>query len=120
MIDFEGFPFVVGWELTLACNLACRHCGSSAGVRRSSELTLEEALGLASQFQDLLVQEVHFTGGEPLLFAGWQSLARLLVRAGITVRMVTNGLLLTGDVAAQLKAAGVLHPEGRHRVRHSG
>ncbi len=43
---FEGFPFIVGWELTLRCNLRCKHCGSSAGAERLDELTLDEALAL--------------------------------------------------------------------------
>ena len=33
-------------ELTLACDLACRHCGSRAGRARPDELTTEEALDL--------------------------------------------------------------------------
>ena len=30
------------WELTTACNLRCKHCGSKAGAARDNELTLEE------------------------------------------------------------------------------
>ena len=55
-MSFEGFPFVVGWELTLCCNLRCAHCGSSAGYARGDELTLEESLGLCDQMPELLVQ----------------------------------------------------------------
>ena len=30
--DYRGFvPVHVVWELTLACNLKCSHCGSRAG-----------------------------------------------------------------------------------------
>ena len=33
-----GFrPYQVVWELTLACNMNCRHCGSRAGKPRPDE-----------------------------------------------------------------------------------
>jgi MoaA/NifB/PqqE/SkfB family radical SAM enzyme len=77
-MDFEGFPFIVGWELTLACNLRCEHCGSSAGLPRRDELTLAEALTICEQLPDLLVCEVDFTGGEPLVRPDWWKIAQKL------------------------------------------
>ena len=45
-----GFaPRACVWELTLACNLRCKHCGSFAGSKRDREMTLEENLALAVQ-----------------------------------------------------------------------
>lgn len=45
-----GFhPRACVWELTLACNLRCKHCGSFAGNRRERELDLEESLRVADQ-----------------------------------------------------------------------
>ena len=32
-------PICLTWELTYACNLACRHCLSSSGRRDPAELT---------------------------------------------------------------------------------
>jgi radical SAM protein with 4Fe4S-binding SPASM domain len=97
-MTFEGFPFVVGWELTLACNMRCGHCASSAGLPRSHELSLDEALELCDQFPALLIQEVDFTGGEPLLRTDWPKIAARLHELKIPVRMVTNGLLLKENV----------------------
>jgi radical SAM protein with 4Fe4S-binding SPASM domain len=103
---FEGFPLVVGWELTLACNLRCSHCASSAGTPRPDELTLDEALALCDQFPALLVREVDFTGGEPLLRQDWPQIAARLREFRIPMRVVTNGLLLE-ESAPQLKEAGI-------------
>jgi len=97
---FEGFPFIVGWELTLVCNLRCGHCASSAGLPRPNELSLEEALNICEQFPSLLVQEVDFTGGEPLVRRDWPQIAARLRELGIPVRMVTNGVLLEESVPA--------------------
>jgi radical SAM protein with 4Fe4S-binding SPASM domain len=105
-MTFEGFPLVVGWELTLACNLRCRHCASSAGSPRTGELSVKESLDICDQLPSLLVREVDFTGGEPLLHDGWPEIAARLAELGIPARMVTNGILLKESVP-QLKAAGI-------------
>jgi radical SAM protein with 4Fe4S-binding SPASM domain len=102
---FEGFPLIVGWELTLACNLRCRHCASAAGLPRANELTVEECLALCDQFPALLVREVDFTGGEPLLMPGWDLIAARLGELGITTRMVTNGIGISPAAVGRMKAA---------------
>lgn len=106
-MGFEGFPFIVGWELTLACNIRCRHCASSAGRPRDQELTPDQALSLCDQFPDLAVQEVDFTGGEPLLRQDWPQIAANLAGKRITTRMVTNGLGLSPDTVGQMRDVGL-------------
>jgi radical SAM protein with 4Fe4S-binding SPASM domain len=104
-MSFEGFPLVVGWEITLSCNLRCGHCGSSAGISRPDELSLEEALGICDQLPSLLVQEVDLTGGEPLLCANWPKIAGRLHELEIPVRLVTNGILLKDSAPLLLDVA---------------
>ena len=107
ILAFEGFPLIVGWELTLACNLRCSHCGSSAGLPRDNELTLKESLDICDQFPNLLVQEVDFTGGEPLLRDDWHLIAGHLNDLGITTQLITNGLALDPWTISKIKEAGV-------------
>jgi radical SAM protein with 4Fe4S-binding SPASM domain len=104
---FEGFPLIVGWELTLACNLRCRHCASSAGAPRDNELTIAECLAICDQFPELLVQEVDFTGGEALLKSGWEKIAKRLRDLRIQTRMITNGANLSPDTVALMKDSGL-------------
>ena len=104
---FEGFPLILGWELTLACNLRCKHCASSAGNRRPGELSREELLLVADQLPDLLVQEVVFTGGEPLLSPDLPAIGARLQQLGIRSGFVTNGTLLSRSVAAKLLESGI-------------
>lgn len=103
---FERFPIVIGFELTLACNLRCKHCASSAGHPRLNELSLDEILNVCDQFPDLLVQEVDFTGGEPLLRADWYRIATYLRKLNIPVRIVSNGVLLKDNIS-RLVDAGI-------------
>jgi len=104
---YEGFPLIIGWELTLACNLLCVHCGSSAGSARNNELTLDESLAICNQLPTLLVEEVNFTGGEPLLRPDWPAIVGHLNDLGIRTKILTNGLALKPDVVAELKNVGV-------------
>ena len=106
-MPFESFPHIVGWELTLACNLRCRHCASTAGLPRENELSLDECLAICEQFPTLIVREVDFTGGEPLLKRGWEKIATRVHELGIAARLVTNGVGLTPDTVARMKDAGL-------------
>lgn len=106
-MSFEALPLVIGWELTLSCNLRCRHCGSSAGSPRSNELTTKEALALCDQLPDLLVQEVDFSGGEPLLRPDWKEIAFRLKDLKIHTNILTHGLDLTVEKIKEISEAGI-------------
>jgi radical SAM protein with 4Fe4S-binding SPASM domain len=108
MVDFDGLPLVIAWELTLACNLRCKHCGSAAGLPRASELTTEEALSLCDQFPALLVQEVDFTGGEPLVRRDWPIIAARLGEHEIRTQIITNALALDADAVAEMRDVGIV------------
>lgn len=106
-MSFESFPFVVGWELTLACNLRCGHCASSAGAPRTRELTCEESLAICDQFPELLVDEVIFTGGEPLLNPHWFSIAARLRDWKIKTGVVSNAISITSDTVRRMQDCGL-------------
>jgi radical SAM protein with 4Fe4S-binding SPASM domain len=106
-MNFDGLPLAIAWELTLACNLRCRHCASSAGSSRAGELTLQESLDICDQFPDLLVQEVDFTGGEPLVREDWPLIAARLTGYGIRTQIITNGLALNQTIVDQMAGLGV-------------
>src|SRR6188508_818499 len=61
-VDRQTRPVYVVWEVTLKCDLACRHCGSRAGRERSDELTTAECLDLVRQMAELGVKEVTLIG----------------------------------------------------------
>lgn len=108
MKPFEGFPFVIGWEFTLECNLRCNHCGSSAGLPRDAELSTNECIKICDEFPALLVQEVNFTGGEPLLRSDLFEILSYLKQLEIPSKILSHGLSLTDKNIDRLTKAGVV------------
>lgn len=112
LVDRNGWrPRNVVWELTLACNLNCRHCGSRAGKARPDEMSLDECLVVADDLAALGAELVTLSGGEPTLMKGWDVLARRLADHGVLVNMVTNGVYRSGaardEIISRAKAAGM-------------
>jgi radical SAM protein with 4Fe4S-binding SPASM domain len=100
-------PEYAVWELTLRCDLACRHCGSRAGRARADELDTREALDLVAQMAELGVAEATIIGGEAYLRDDWHTIAAALVNAGIRTTMTTGGRGLTAERVDQAKRAGI-------------
>ena len=66
--DFDERPFLVFWEITRACALACSHCRAEAQARRHpDELDPAEAKHLISQLAELAPPMLILTGGDPLM-----------------------------------------------------
>lgn len=101
------YPRNVVWELTLACNLQCRHCASRAGKARPDELTHEEALDLADQMVELGTERVTLSGGEPTLREGWNELGARLTSHGVRVNIISNGRTWTREHAELALQAGL-------------
>jgi len=103
-----GFkPRQAVWELTLRCNLRCRHCGSRAGRARDDELTLEEMLRVADELAELECRFVTLSGGEPLMRPEWPLIAERLISHGVTVGMISNGVLFDDEAARTAKRVGL-------------
>jgi radical SAM protein with 4Fe4S-binding SPASM domain len=100
-------PIYAVWELTLKCDLACRHCGSRAGRARPDELSTAECLDLVRQMAELGVMEVTVIGGEAYLHDGWIEIVRAIHRAGMRCSMTTGGRGLTKERAQAAGEAGL-------------
>lgn len=100
-------PINVIWELTLSCNLRCKHCGSAAGKCRKDELTLDRALSLCDKFKELGTKEVTLIGGEPLISNKWFPVSMKLKDLGIKVNFVSNAVLVNEEVTEKLKEANI-------------
>jgi radical SAM protein with 4Fe4S-binding SPASM domain len=107
-IDRAARPILAVWEITLACDLACGHCGSRAGRARPDELTTAEALDLVDQLAELGVVEVVLIGGESYLRADWLDLIARIAARGMEPLLTTGGRGMTAERARAAKQAGLL------------
>ena len=95
---------ILAWEVTRACNLACRHCRASAqDCPHPDELSTAEGLAFIDELSGLETPPMLiFTGGEPLLRADIYDLADHARKRGVKAVMAPNGTLLDTRAAARL------------------
>jgi MoaA/NifB/PqqE/SkfB family radical SAM enzyme len=94
--------------LTFDCNANCEHC-CSAAMRNDNRkpLSIEEIHSVIRQAVDLGAVIFNFLGGEPLVDRNIYEAIKYVKSCRAVAGISTNGLLLTEDVVAKLKAAGL-------------
>jgi MoaA/NifB/PqqE/SkfB family radical SAM enzyme len=125
-LRFDRAPRRVYWEVTRACDLACRHCRAEAAPERDpSELDAGEGLRLIADLAGFGEPLPHLilTGGDALKRADLFALIAAARGRGFGVSVAPSATpLLTADVVARLKAAGVeavsLSLDGSDAARH--
>ena len=109
-INTDERPFVLIWELTQACELACKHCRAEAEPQRHpDELTTaegKELLADAATFGD--GQLVVLSGGDPLARDDVIELIKYGTEQGLRMTMTPSGTgSLTRERIADMAAAGL-------------
>ncbi|HEX5705924.1 MAG TPA: GDL motif peptide-associated radical SAM/SPASM maturase [Pyrinomonadaceae bacterium] len=100
-------PVHVVWEITLACDLKCQHCGSRAGRRRPDELSTAECLDVVRQLARLGTREVTLIGGEAYMRPDWLEIVREVRAQGMDCTMQTGGLHLNEERVRRAAEAGL-------------
>lgn len=108
-IDFDERPFLVIWEATQACDLACVHCRASAQPSRNPfELSTDEAKRLIDDIADLQAPLFVITGGDPLKRPDVYELVRYAADLGLRPSMTPSATpLLTREAIVRLKESGL-------------
>jgi AdoMet-dependent heme synthase len=109
-------PYVISWNLTYRCNLACEHCYLDAGgtplvgtenFADRSELGTEDCFRVIDEIAAFAPECVTIlTGGEPLLRRDILEIVRRAAQRGLWVVVGTNGVRITENVANRLAEAG--------------
>lgn len=103
MIKRKYIPVSATWEITLACNMKCMHCGSAAGKKRDNELTTQEALDLCDDLKELGTGLITLMGGEPFLRKDWYLIAKKIRDLKMDLTFITNGQKINKKTVTQLK-----------------
>ncbi len=109
-------PYVISWNLTYRCNLACEHCYLDAGgtplvdtgnFADRSELGTEACFRVIDEIAAFAPECLTIlTGGEPLLRRDILEIVRRAADRGLWVVVGTNGVRITDNVARRLAEAG--------------
>jgi AdoMet-dependent heme synthase len=123
-IDFSERPYIVIWEVTQACDLACVHCRASAQPNRNPlELSTEEGKRLIDEIALMQVPVFVLTGGDPIKRPDLFELIVHAKRVGVRVSLTPSATpLLTREVIQRLKESGLarlaVSLDGSHREVH--
>ena len=103
-IDSLRGPLLVTWQITRDCDLCCLHCctESAPGKRLPDELDADEAMKVADDIVRSEVPYVMLCGGEPLVVPHFFSLAETLGKAGVQLKIETNGQRFDARVAERM------------------
>ena len=108
-LDFNERPFIVIWETTQACDLACVHCRACAQpIRSALELTTDEARRLIDDVAALKAPVFVLTGGDPLKRPDIFELVEYASKNGVRISLTPSATpLLTRGAIARLKGSGL-------------
>lgn len=95
------------WEVTMACNMRCKHCGSSCMEKLPGELDTKRALHLCDELGELGMEYITLSGGEPTLRADLFQIITSLRENNIIPNIITNGWNITEEFVLNLKNAGI-------------
>ena len=108
--DFDRSPLMFYYEVTMACDLVCKHCRASAQENaHPEELTHEQSLTLLDQVTTFpRPPMVVFTGGDPLKRADLFDLIAHAVGRGLQVALTPSATpLATRDAFEHARRVGV-------------
>src|SRR5450759_1657003 len=107
--DFNERPFIVIWETTQACDLACVHCRACAQPLRSTlELSTSEAERLIDEVAALRAPVFVLTGGDPLKRPDIFELVQYASSHGVRISLTPSATpLLTQEAIHKLKQCGL-------------
>ena len=99
-------PLVVGYEVTLSCNLNCRHCDLGKFIKDEKQIKPEVYGDLTRRLSPVVAI---FSGGEPLLRKDITAIVKAVKQSDGTpyLILVSNGMLLNESNYLQLHEVGV-------------
>jgi MoaA/NifB/PqqE/SkfB family radical SAM enzyme len=108
-VDEYRAPLFLAWQLTNRCGARCITCCEESGPDKAwgDELRRDEALDLAQRITAFGIAYVAFGGGEPLGVPHCWDLLELLARAGVSLKLETDGSRIDDAAADRLSALGV-------------
>lgn len=108
-VNFDSAPFLVIWETTRACDLACLHCRAEAiRARNPLELSTDEAKALMREVREMGRPLFVLSGGDPLKRPDVTGLVAYGADLGLRMGLTPSGTpLMTRQALSGLRDAGL-------------
>ncbi len=87
-------PLTVQWDLTLRCNLQCKHCYADATAEKGEELTSAQAFRVVEEAGRIGILAFHLLGGEPFARDDLVEVVQHACHLGIACHISSNGTLI--------------------------
>lgn len=105
LIEKQGIPSLVSFELTYGCNEMCIHCYNPGSSREkciakkvdNNELSLKDYFSALDQLAEMGVPKVLFTGGDPFIKKDFLKILQYAHKKKFAVLVYTNGQVLYND-----------------------
>lgn len=94
-------------ELSTKCNFKCTYCYSESGPNKSDRLSQEMIRQVITDADKMGVTHIDLTGGEVLIYKGWENVLAQARNLGLVASVHSNGLLLSDRNVEILSAHGV-------------
>lgn len=86
----------------MACNMRCKHCGSSCSTPLPNELTTLEGFKFIDMCKSIGLEWISLSGGEPFCRSDLLLLLKYLNKCNIPANIISNGWLITEEIAKEL------------------
>lgn len=123
LVPVSDAPLDIELHLTHSCNLKCLHCFQESLPRDriiEQRLKRDEWKEVFRQIEQIGVQRVIISGGEPLFYPGFEVLAKSIFAHNTSFYLLTNGTLITDSLAEVLSQENVTNVslDGRVPITH--
>lgn len=99
-------PSHMSLELTVGCNLRCRHCYRESEASKNHYMPTEDLLEILERLHEAGLRSVELTGGEPMMHRDFAEILDASRRHFALVGVLTNGTLLRDEVAKRFQEMG--------------
>lgn len=104
---FLKTPVSFFWEVSYACNLACRHCYTNSDMYKIIPTNWHEVKTFLDKMKIMGIFTYAIGGGEPMVLPFIYDMIEYSKSIGLGVSMTSNGTLIKKKEAEKLKKSGL-------------
>ena len=110
-------PLDVHIAITNKCNMKCVYCyANDSKFMKQKDMTLQQLISVVDKCFDANVFKISWSGGEPLYRHDIFDILKYTSEKGFKQSIITNGMLITNEVAKKLKELDIFVQISLHEI----